>query len=51
MALGKPCVAGHGEWDMAEARKGSALGNLSYTHVPRSPTPSQARLPPPARAT
>ena len=26
MALGKPCVAGHGEWDMAEARKGSALG-------------------------
>jgi hypothetical protein len=29
LALGKPCVAGHGEWDMAEARKGSALGILA----------------------
>ena len=44
-ALGKQAMlAGHGEWAMAEARKGSALGNLSYTHVPRSPTPSQTRL-------
>ena len=43
-------LAGYGEWAIADAMKESALSNLSYPHAPRSSTPSQTRLPPPARA-
>ena len=31
----------YGERAMADAQKGSALGNLSYAHVAKTPTPSQ----------
>ena len=37
---------GYGEWAIADAKKESALNNLSYAHAHRLPTPSQT---PPVR--